>query len=107
MIFEQVLAKLKPVAKKQNDRVEMIEINRLIRERLDVYPEIGRLLYVYKDHEKFVRKESTNQIMLNPAKLGNIQEYIQLKKLVCNSSPLSMEGVIEFSQLVSFCRQVR
>lgn len=105
MVFEEVLAELKPIAKKQNDKVEMIEVNRLIREKLNIYTKIASLLY--EGEQRFVKKPTTNQQILNPELMGPIKEYITLKKLVCDSSPPSMSGLIEYSLIVSFAQQVR
>ena len=77
----------------------MIEIIKSIRDTLSVYDQIMDLLYV--DSEKFVNNGV--RTILNPESMRNIKEYISIKELICNSSPASMSGIVEWSMLQAFC----
>ena len=78
----------------------------MVREEMDVYERLVRLLYLDSETPRFVKTESTNKLVLNPANMAPIKEYIAIKRLICDSSPPAMSGLVEFSLLKKLCQQV-
>lgn len=104
--FEDTIESFEELAAEQRDKVSMVEINKALRENMQIHEQIQTLLYSQHDGQKFIRKPSTNQSILNPVYLRRIREYVTLKRIVCDTAHPHLGGLVEFSLLQSFVKEV-
>lgn len=104
--LEDTLDQFEQTARSQRDRVSMVEFNKQMRDNMGILDHITTLLYSHSGADKFILKPTTNQHVLNPAYLTKIKEYITLKRIVCDSAPPHLGGLVEFTLLSQFVEEV-
>jgi len=72
------------VGKGAGTKVEFVELNKILQEKLDILTKIRSLIYDNFDEAKFVHDPVSNAQKISPKYLRGVTEFVELKKLVAN-----------------------